>query len=74
MSLKEFSTSEKAKMLLSAATLNGIRMTGNYYTHINLWIYTCQFYIVTSFLELGPLLLQDRNVKSLLAERFCQDS
>ena len=45
--------------------------------HINLWmyiLYTCPFYIVTSFLELGPLLLQDRNVKFLLTESFCQDT
>ena len=30
--------------------------------------------IVTSFLELGPFLLQDKDVKFLLTERFCQDA
>ena len=29
---------------------------------------------MTSFLELGPVLLSDANVKFLLTERFCQDA
>ena len=36
--------------------------------------YYCAILIVTSFLEVGPILLEDQSVQFLLTERFSQDA
>ena len=73
-----YTAGQKAKMLLSVQSLKGLRMTGmtiilyrvkmtSAYNYYNLYS------VVTSFLELGPILLSDEKLQFLLTERFCQD-
>jgi hypothetical protein len=75
---------QKAKMMISQETLYGIRMTGTYTKlifkfKVNLVLNGIIYCFVndstvTSFLEVGPLLLADKNMKFILTERFTQDS
>ena len=74
-----YTAGQKAQMLLSVQTMNGLRLTGmitipNSLVYWQMSLLSVLFFIIVkSFLELGPTLLKDENAKFLLTERFCQD-
>ena len=81
MQKEGYNAGEKGKMLLSKETMEGLRMTGILQNKCTILktIHVCLMniivlFLVTSFLEVGPILLEDQSVQFLLTERFSQDA
>ena len=71
-----FSKAEKKRMLLSAETLLGIRMTGDNNTaviSVKLYLLMKDFFTVQSFVALVRYLFTLPGVKVFLSECLCQD-
>ncbi len=77
--MPNFNRTQKAKMMLSRETDEGLHISGIYYAHVYPQLYIIVYlhvhvpWAVNSFCELAPKLLQANDVHYLLSETFSQD-